>query len=58
MSGAYTTLQVEHIQRAGDYLSGLTGNRVNFQEMLNSGLDQIRKSIVGLAPDILGSSPA
>ena len=55
VSGAYTTFQAERIQGAGDYLSGLTGNRINFQEMLNSGLDQIRKTIVGLAPDILGS---
>lgn len=55
VSGAYTNFQVENIQRMADYLSGLTGNRVNFQEMLDSGLDQIRRSIVGLAPDILGS---
>jgi predicted PurR-regulated permease PerM len=55
VSGAYSNFQVQNIQRVADYLSGLTGNRINFQEMLNSGLDQIRKSIVGLAPDILGS---
>lgn len=55
VSGAYSNFQTENIQKIGDYLSGLTGNRVNFQEMVNSGLDQIRRSIVGLAPDILGS---
>jgi predicted PurR-regulated permease PerM len=55
VSGAYTNFQMQNIQRIADYLSGLTGNRVDFQEMLNSGLDAIRKSIVGLAPDILGS---
>ncbi len=55
VSGAYTNFQVENIQRMGDYLSGLTGNRVNFQEMIDSTLDQIRRSIVGLAPNILGS---
>jgi predicted PurR-regulated permease PerM len=55
VSGAYANFQVQNIQRVADYLSGLTGNRIDFQEMLNSGLDQIRKSIVGLAPDILGS---
>ena len=55
VSGAYTNLQMQNIQRVADYLSGLTGNRIDFQEMLNSGLDAIRKSIVGLAPDILGS---
>lgn len=55
VSGAYTSIQAENLQRIGDYLSGLTGNRIDFQEMLNSGIDQIRRSIVGLAPDILGS---
>ncbi len=55
VSGAYSSFRVENLQRVGDYLSGLTGNRVNFQEMLNSALDQIRQSIVGIAPDILGS---
>ena len=55
VSGAYTNFQAENIQRVADYLSGLTGNRINFQEMMNAGLDQIRRSMVGLAPDILGS---
>lgn len=55
VSGAYTNFQMQNIQRVADYLSGLTGNRIDFQEVLNSGMDAIRKSIVGLAPDILGS---
>jgi predicted PurR-regulated permease PerM len=55
VSGAYTNFQMQNIQRVADYLSGLTGNRIDFQEMLNSSMDAIRKSIVGLAPDILGS---
>ena len=55
VSGAYTSFRAENIQRMGDYLSGLTGNRVDFQGMLNSALEQIRVSIVGIAPDILGS---
>jgi predicted PurR-regulated permease PerM len=55
VSGAYSSFRAENLQRIGDYLSGLTGNRVNFQEVLNSALDQIRQSIVGIAPDILGS---
>src|SRR5262249_5236568 len=55
MSGAYTNLQEETLQRAADYLSGLTGNRLDFQAMLTSSIEQIRRSIVGLAPDILGS---
>jgi predicted PurR-regulated permease PerM len=55
VSGAYSSFQVENVQRIGDYLSGITGNRIDFQDMLQSGLDQIRQSIVALAPDILGS---
>src|SRR6266704_2868722 len=31
------------------------GARIFFQGMLSSGIEQIRRSIVGLAPDILGS---
>ncbi len=55
MSGVYTNLQIDNIQRVADYLSGLTGNRVDFQGMLTSSIDQIRRTIVGLAPDIIGS---
>jgi predicted PurR-regulated permease PerM len=55
VSGAYANFQVENIQRMGNYLSGLTGNRVDFQGMLNSTLDQIRASMIALAPNILGS---
>lgn len=55
VSGAYSTFQAQNLQRVADYLSGLTGNRLNFQEMLSTAIDQIRRSIVGLAPDILGS---
>src|SRR6058998_2401436 len=55
VSGAYSSFQAQNIQRVADYLSGLTGNRFDFQGALSSGMDQVRRSIVGLAPDILGS---
>src|SRR5215467_8721788 len=55
VSGAYSNFQEETLQRAAYYLSGLTGNRLDFQAMLTSSIEQIRRSIVGLAPDILGS---
>jgi len=55
VSGAYTSFQEENLQRVADYLSGLSGNRLDFQAMLTSGIDQLRRSIVGLAPDIVGS---
>lgn len=55
VSGAYNNFRVEGIERVGDYLSGITGNRVDFQDMLDSTMRQIRESIVALAPNILGS---
>ena len=55
VSGAYSTFQADGLQQVGDYLSGLTNGRVDFQEMLVSTLEQVRESIVGLAPNILGS---
>jgi predicted PurR-regulated permease PerM len=56
VSGVYTNFEMENIQRAGDYLSGLTGNRINFQEAIDAAMNQVRQSIVGLAPNILGSA--
>lgn len=56
VSGAYSSFQGENIQRIGDYLSGLTGNQVDFQQMVDSGIAELRGSIVGLAPNILGSA--
>jgi predicted PurR-regulated permease PerM len=55
VSGAYSNFQEENIQRVADYLSGVTGNRIDFRTMVASSIDQIRRSIVGLAPNILGS---
>jgi predicted PurR-regulated permease PerM len=55
VSGAYNTLQTDSLSQVGDYLNSLTNGRVDFQEILSSALDQLRQSIVGLAPNILGS---
>jgi predicted PurR-regulated permease PerM len=55
VSGAYTTLRTDSLSQVGDYLNSLTNGRVDFQEILSSALDQVRLSIVGLAPNILGS---
>jgi len=55
VSGAYHTLQADWLQQIGDYLSGITNGRVDFQAMLQSTLEQVRQSIVALAPNILGS---
>ncbi len=55
VSGAFTTFELSNVQRLGDYLSGVTGNQFDFQEMLESAFLQVQESIVELAPDILGS---
>ena len=55
VTGAYTNFRQENLERVGDYLSGLTGNQLDFRAMLGSAVDQIRQSIVGIAPDVLGS---
>ena len=55
VSGAYSTLANDALYQVGDYLNGLTNGRVDFQDMLKSTLEQVRQSIVGLAPNILGS---
>jgi len=55
VSGAYETLQADWLQQVGDYLSGITNGRVDFKEMLDSTLEQVRQSIVALAPNVLGS---
>ena len=55
VSGAYNTLLNDSLYQVGDYLNSLTNGRVDFQDMLTSALDQVRQSIVGLAPNILGS---
>ena len=55
VSGAYQTLQADWLQQVGDYLSGLTNGRVDFKEMLDSMLEQVRQSMVALAPNVLGS---
>jgi predicted PurR-regulated permease PerM len=55
VSGAYVTFEADSINRVADYLSGLTGNRVQFNVMVSSSIEQIRRSIVGLAPNLVGS---
>lgn len=59
VSGAYSTLPTDSLDQVGnylgDYLNSLTNGRVDFQEILSSAKDQVRQSIVGLAPNILGS---
>jgi len=53
VSGAYTNFKPQNIERVTDYLDRVTGYR--FQEMFDSALEQIRASILALAPNILGS---
>ena len=55
VSGAYSTFQAEKFKEVGVYLNNLTGNRLKLQELLDTGLDQIRTAVLALAPNILGS---
>jgi len=55
VSGAYTTLKTDSLKQVGDYFSSLTNGQVDFQEILDAALEQVRQSIVGFAPNILGS---
>ena len=53
VSGAYTSLKMQNIERITDYLDRVTGYQ--FEQLLDSGLERIRLSMLTLAPDILGS---
>lgn len=55
VQGAYTTFQMDNLDQVGDYLTGLTNGEVDFTEMLHAASEQVRQSIVGLAPNIVGS---
>jgi predicted PurR-regulated permease PerM len=54
-SGAYDSFQAEAITPILNRMSGLTGNRVDFEDLFNDSMGQISKQIVDLAPNILGS---
>jgi predicted PurR-regulated permease PerM len=53
VSGAITGFRFESISHITNYLDRISGYR--FQEMLDAGVEQIRKSILGFAPNVLGS---
>jgi predicted PurR-regulated permease PerM len=55
VDGAYSRFQSDWIGQVGDYLSGLTDNRVEFTEVLKTTVGQVRQTIMGLAPNILES---
>jgi predicted PurR-regulated permease PerM len=56
VSGAYNTFQADSLAQVGDYVNRITNGRVDLnRETIQPTLNQIRQSIVGLAPNILGS---
>ena len=55
VSGAFRAFEFTNAERLANYLAGITGNQFDFQDMLDSGFSQLQDSIVGIAPDILGS---
>jgi predicted PurR-regulated permease PerM len=55
VQGAYDTLRVASLTQLSDYLNNLTNGRFDLPQVLDTTLEQVRESIVGLAPNILGS---
>ena len=52
---AYTPLFFDRLHEVVDSLNSVTNLDIDFHETLDSTLEQIRQSIVGLAPNLLGS---
>ena len=55
VSGAYSSFQADSLNQVGDYVNRITNGRVDLNEEIKAAAIQIRQSIVGLAPNILGS---
>jgi predicted PurR-regulated permease PerM len=55
VSGAYSSFQADSLNQVGDYVNRITNGKVDLNNEIKPTLDQIRQSIVGLAPNILGS---
>jgi predicted PurR-regulated permease PerM len=55
VSGAYASLKVQNIERITDYFARITGYHIDLQQMFNSGFEQIRKWILAVVPNVLGS---
>ncbi|SVD92053.1 uncharacterized protein METZ01_LOCUS444907, partial [marine metagenome] len=55
VTGAFSNFELSTVQRLGDYLSGLMGNRVDFQGIIDSFFNEVRESIFEIAPNVIGS---
>ncbi len=55
VSGAYSSFQADSLNQVGDWVNRITNGQVDLNEEITPTLNQIRQSIVGLAPNILGS---
>jgi predicted PurR-regulated permease PerM len=55
VSGAYTSFDVQKIERITNYVTRVTGYQVQFPDLLKSALEQLRKLTLAVAPNILGS---
>jgi predicted PurR-regulated permease PerM len=53
VSGAYTSLRMQNVERITDYLDKISGQR--FQPMLDSVLERLRSGVLAVAPNVLGS---
>ena len=55
VQGAYDSLRAASLMDLSDYLESITNGQFELRKMFDSTLDQLRQSIVGLAPNILES---
>jgi predicted PurR-regulated permease PerM len=58
VSGAYQSLKLQSLDTVTEYLARITGYRVGFeqiQNILNSGVEQLRAWVLAIAPNVLGS---
>jgi predicted PurR-regulated permease PerM len=55
VSGAYGTFPLEKFGSIADYVKRISGGRIILQDVLNAGVEQLRDSILAMAPNIVGS---
>jgi predicted PurR-regulated permease PerM len=55
VSGAYGAFPTDKFGRIAEYVKRVSGGRIILQDLLTSGVEQLRDSVLGMAPNILGS---
>jgi len=55
VTGAYNTFQMDSVKRFGNTLNSISGGFVNFEELIDTLVVQIRSAMLGILPGFLGS---